>query len=176
MCDVMYDERTDVITFDGNPLTLVGDEVQVGQKAPNFEVLANDLSSVRLSDTAGQVRILSVVPSLDTPVCDTQTRTFNEQAASLGEDVRILTISVDLPFAQSRWCGAAGVDQVTTLSDHREVSFGTGYGLLIKELRLLTRALLVIDRQGIIQYIQIVSELTNEPNYDEALEAARQLV
>jgi thiol peroxidase len=176
MCDVMYEERTDVITFDGNPLTLVGDEVQVGQTAPNFDLLANDLSSVRLSDTAGQVRILSVVPSLDTPVCDTQTRTFNEHAASLGEDVGILTISVDLPFAQSRWCGAAGVDQLTTLSDHREVSFGTGYGLLIKELRLLTRALLVIDREGIIQYIQIVSELTNEPNYIEALEAARKLV
>ncbi len=173
MCDVMYDERTDVITFDGNPLTLVGDEVQVGQKAPNFEVLANDLSPVKLSDTAGQVRILSVVPSLDTPVCDTQTRKFNEQAASLGKDVKILTISVDLPFAQGRWCGAAGVDQVTTLSDHREVSFGTGYGLLIKELRLLTRALIVIDREGIIQYIQIVSELTNEPNYDEALVAAK---
>ena len=176
MCDVMYDERTDVITFDGNPLTLVGDEVQVGQKAPNFDILANDLSSVKLSDTAGKVRILSVVPSLDTPVCDTQTRTFNQHAASLGADVEILTISADLPFAQGRWCGAAGVDQVTTLSDHREVSFGTGYGLLIKELRLLTRALLVIDREGIIQYIQIVSELTNEPNYDEALEAARKLV
>jgi thiol peroxidase len=175
MCDVMYDERTDVITFDGNPLTLVGDEVQVGQKAPNFEILANDLSPVKLSDSAGKVRILSVVPSLDTPVCDTQTRKFNEHAAALGEDVEIITISADLPFAQSRWCGAAGVDQVTTLSDHREVSFGTGYGLLIKELRLLTRALLVIDREGIIQYIQIVGELTNEPNYDEALEAARKL-
>jgi len=172
----MYDERTDVITFDGNPLTLVGDAVQVGQTAPNFDLLANDLSSVRLSDTAGQVRILSVVPSLDTPVCDTQTRTFNKHAASIGAHVEILTISVDLPFAQGRWCGAAGVDQVTTLSDHREVSFGTGYGLLIKELRLLTRALIVIDREGIIQYIQIVGELTNEPNYDEALEAARKLV
>lgn len=176
MCDVMYEERSGIITFDGNPLTLVGDEVKVGQKAPNFELLANDLSSVRLSDTAGKVRILSVVPSLDTPVCDVQTRTFNEHAASLGDKVEIITISVDLPFAQGRWCGTAGVDQVTTLSDHKEVSFGTGYGLLIKELRLLSRALLVIDKEGTIQYIQIVNELTNQPNYDEALEAARKLV
>src|SRR5919205_4197110 len=127
------------VTFVGNPVTLVGNEVKTGDKAPNFTVLANDLSEVTLDDTKGQVRLISVVPSLDTGVCDAQTRRFNEEAAKLG-NVKVLTISVDLPFAQARWCGAAGVENVQTLSDHFKMSFGTAYGTYIKEHRLECRA------------------------------------
>ena len=169
-------ERTDVVTFQGNPLTLLGEAIQVGQKAPNFEVVANDLTPVKLADYAGKTVIISAVPSLDTPVCDTQTRTFNEKAASLADDVVILTLSVDLPFAQARWCGAAGVDQVVTLSDYKDLAFGTAYGLVIKELRLLTRAVLVVDKTGTVQYIQIVGEVTEEPDYEAVLAKINDLV
>lgn len=161
------------VTFKGNPVTLVGNEVKVGQKAPNFSVLANDLSTVTLDDTKGRVRIISVVPSLDTAVCDQQTRRFNEEAASL-DGVSILTISVDLPFAQKRWCAAAGIEQVQTLSDHRTLSFGQAYGTVIEELRLLTRAVFVVDRNDTITYAEYVPEVTEHPNYEAALEAARQ--
>jgi thiol peroxidase len=159
----------------GNPLTLVGNEVKVGQPAPDFEVIANDMSSVKLSSFKGKVCIICSVPSLDTSVCDMETRRFNEEAGKLGSDVVVLTISMDLPFAQKRWCGAAGVKNVQTLSDHREASFGKGYGVLIKELRLLARAVFVLDRDGIIRYMQIVDELTNEPDYETALDAAKGL-
>ncbi len=169
-------ERADVVTFQGNPLTLVGDTIGVGQKAPDFEVVANDLTPIKLSDYAGKIVVISVVPSLDTPVCDTQTRTFNEKAADLSDDVAILTLSVDLPFAQARWCGAAGVDRVHTLSDYKELAFGTAYGLVIKELRLLTRAVLVIDKTGTVQYIQIVGEVTEEPDYEAVLSKINDLV
>ncbi|MBN1124550.1 MAG: thiol peroxidase [Sedimentisphaerales bacterium] len=169
-------ERSGVVTFKGGPLTLIGPDIKVGRKAPDFTVLANDLSPVTLSSSAGKVRIFSIVPSLDTPVCDTQTRTFNEQAAALGEDIVILTISMDLPFAQARWCGAAGVDKVQTLSDHRDASFGKAYGLLIKELRLLARAVLVVDKAGTVQYVQIVPEVTTEPDYQAAIKAAKALL
>ena len=168
-------ERTGAITFKGNPMTLVGNEVSQGQPAPNFTAVGNDLSAVDLSSYRGKVVILSVVPSLDTPVCDMQTRRFNQEAANLGDDVVILTISMDLPFAQKRWCGAAGVDAVQTLSDHRDAAFGQAYGLLIKELRLLARALFVIDRDGVLQYSQLVPEVTDEPDYDGALQAAKGL-
>lgn len=168
-------ERTDAITFQGNPLTLLGDTIEVGQKAPDFEVVANDLTPVKLSAYAGKTVVISVVPSLDTPVCDTQTRTFNEKAATLGDDVVILTLSVDLPFAQSRWCGAAGVDRVHTLSDYKDLAFGTAYGLVIKELRLLARAVLVVDKTGTVQYIQIVGEVTEEPNYAAVLSKIKDL-
>jgi len=166
-------ERNNVITFQGNPLTLVGNEVAVGDNAPDFTVLANDLSPVRLSDFAGKVCIISAVPSLDTPVCDTETRTFNRKISNLGADVEVLTISVDLPFAQQRWCGAAGIDRVKVLSDHKDLSFGTAYGLVIKELRLLARAVFVVDKGGIVRYIQVVNEVTQEPDYDAALQAAQ---
>ncbi|MCF7974209.1 MAG: thiol peroxidase [Phycisphaerae bacterium] len=169
-------ERKDVVTFQGNPLTLLGDPIAVGQKAPEFEVVANDLSPIKLSDYAGKTIVISVVPSLDTPVCDTQTRTFNEKASSLGDNVVILTLSVDLPFAQARWCGAAGVDRVHTLSDYKDLSFGTAYGLVIKELRLLTRAVLVVDKTGTVQYIQVVKEVTHEPDYKAVLDSVRALV
>jgi thiol peroxidase len=163
------------VTMKGNPLTLVGNEVKVGQKAPDFEVVANDMSAVKLSSYHGKVCIITSVPSLDTSVCDIETRRFNEEAGKLGSNVVVLTISMDLPFAQKRWCGAAGVKNVQTLSDYRDASFGRAYGVLIKELRLLARAVFVLDRDGIIRYIQIVDELTNEPDYETALDAAKGL-
>jgi thiol peroxidase len=159
----------------GNPLTIVGKELKVGGAAPDFEVLDNDLSPVRFSSFRGKICVISSVPSLDTPVCDMETRRFNEEAGKLGEDIQILTISMDLPFAQKRWCGASGVDKVITLSDHRKASFGTDYGVLIKELRLLARVVFVIDREGVIRYIQIVKEQTEEPDYDAVLEAIHAL-
>lgn len=164
------------VTMKGSPLTLVGDPVVVGERAPDFEALSTDLQPVHLSSFQGKVRILSVVPSLDTPVCDTQTRRFNEETGGLGDGVVVLTVSMDLPFAQKRWCGAAGVGRVITLSDHRDASFGRAYGLLIEELRLLARAVLVIDPQGIIRYQQVVSEVTDQPDYDAVLAAVRALL
>jgi len=164
---------TGTITFQGNPLTLTGNAVDLGEAAPDLEVLANDLSPVRLSEFRGKTCLISAVPSLDTPVCDIQTRRFNEQAAALGEGVVVLTISMDLPFAQQRWCGAAGIENVQTLSDHRNAEFGSAFGLLIKELRLLARAVFVLDAEGVVRYKQIVGELTNEPDYDSAIEAVK---
>lgn len=169
-------ERKGVVTMKGNPLTLLGDEVKLGRRAPDFEVLANDLSTVKLSSFRGKVCVVSSVPSLDTAVCDIMTRRFNEEAGKLGDDVVVLTISMDLPFAQKRWCGAAGVENVQTLSDHREASFGKAFGVLIKELRLLARAVFVVNKDGVVRYIEIVNELTNEPDYDAALKAARESV
>ena len=163
------------VTFEGNPLTLVGNQVNVGESAPDFEVLANDLLPVKLSGFRGKVCVICSVPSLDTPVCDTQTRKFNEQAASLGDDVVVLTISMDLPFAQQRWCGSANAEYVRTLSDHRKAEFGNAFGVLIKELRLLARAVFVVDAEGIIRYIQIVDELTDEPDYEAALKAVKEI-
>lgn len=160
------------VTFKGKPVTLVGNEVRVGDTAPDFKVLANDLSEVTLADTKGYVRLISVVPSIDTGVCDAQTRRFNEEAAKL-ENVKVLTISVDLPFAQKRWCGANGIENVQTLSDHRDVSFGQAYGVLIKELRLLARAVFVIDSNDKVTYVEYVPEVTNHPNYEAAIEAAK---
>ncbi len=170
------EERKGVVTMKGRPLTLVGKELKVGEAAPDFTVLDNDLSPVKLSSFRGKVCIISAVTSLDTSVCDLETRRFNQEADKLSPDIAILTISMDLPFAQKRWCGAAGVDKVVTLSDHRDASFGRAYGVLIKELRLLARSVFVIDRDGIIRYIQIVKENSNEPDYEAALNAARELV
>jgi len=169
-------ERSGAITFKGTPLTLLGNEMKVGDAAPDCELLGNDLSPVRVSSYLGKVCILSSVPSLDTPVCDMETRRFNQEAGGLGDDVAILTISMDLPFAQARWCGAAGVDKVLTLSDHRDAAFGEAYGVLIKELRLLARAVFVADRKGVIQYIQLVREMTEEPDYESVLAVAKKLM
>ena len=170
------EERSGAVTMRGNPLTLLGNELNVGQPAPDVEVLDNDLNPVRLSNYKGKVCIVSTVPSLDTPVCDMETRRFNQEAADLGPDVVILTISTDLPFAQKRWCGAAGVDKVVTLSDHRDAAFGNAYGVLIKELRLLARAVFVVDKQGVIRYSQLVPEIAEEPDYDAVIGAVKQLV
>ncbi|MGM7702331.1 thiol peroxidase [Pseudalkalibacillus sp. Hm43] len=160
------------VTFKENPVTLLGNEVNVGDAAPDFTVLANDMSEVTLQDTKGSVRLISVVPSLDTGVCDQQTRRFNEEASKL-DNVNVLTISVDLPMAQKRWCAAAGVDNVQTLSDHRDLSFGRAYGVAIEELRLLARAVFVVDSNDKVTYVEYVSEATNHPDYDAAIEAAK---
>ncbi len=162
------------VTMKGNPVNLAGKEPQIGQPAPEAVLTANDLSEVKLSSFQGKKIILSVVPSLDTPVCDLQTKRFNKEASSLADTV-ILTVSMDLPFAQKRWCGAAGSDKVKTLSDHRQASLGQAYGVLIENLRLLTRAIFVIDSQGILRYKQIVPEITQEPNYEEVLTAVKKL-
>jgi thiol peroxidase len=164
-----------MITMKGNPLTLMGNEVKVREMAPDFVVLDNNLSPVKFSSFRGKTCIISSVPSLDTPVCDMETGKFNEEAGRLGGDVAVLIISMDLPFAQKRWCGAAGVTKVQTLSDHRDASFGTSYGVLIKELRLLARAVFLVDRKGIIQYIQLVKEVTKEPDYEAVLNTLRKL-
>ena len=169
-------KRPGAVTFQGNPLTLLGQEIKVGDTAPEFEALDNGLAPVKLSAFQGKVLIISAVPSLDTPVCDLETRRFNAEAAKLGKEVVILTISMDLPFAQKRWCGAAGVTHVTTLSDHKDAAFGSAYGVLIKELRLLTRAVFVADRKGIVRYVELVREITHEPDYDAALKAVKECV
>ncbi|MDD2501401.1 MAG: thiol peroxidase [Geobacter sp.] len=169
-------ERSGVITFKGNPMTLLGTELKVGDKAPDFNVVDTALTPVSLATHAGKIRIISAVPSLDTPVCDTETRRFNQEAATLPENVVVLTISLDLPFAQKRWCGAAGIERVVTLSDYRDRSFGQNYGVLIKELLLLSRCVFVVDAQGIIRYIQQVPEVTSEPDYAAVVAAAKALL
>jgi len=168
-------ERKGVISFQGKPLTLTGNEMRVGDKAPDFTVLNGELKEVGLKDFAKKVKVISVTPSLDTPVCDLQARMFNNEAAKLPADVTVLNISMDLPFAISRFCTSAGIDKVKALSDHRDASFGNGYGVLIRELRLLARAIFIIDKEDVIRYIQIVQELTNEPDYEKALEALKKI-
>ena len=168
-------ERSGVITMKGQPLTLMGGEVKVGDQAPDFEVTANDLAPFKFSSLKGQICLIAAVPSLDTSVCDLETRRFNTDAANLGPDIQLLTISMDLPFAQKRWCGAAGVERVKTYSDHRLASFGLAYGVLIKELRLLARAVFVVDQGGIVQYAELVPELTNQPDYEAVLQAVKRL-
>src|SRR5881296_369300 len=165
-------ERSGGVTFKGNPLTLVGPELKSGDQAPNFEVVDKTMSLVDLGKTSGQVRIFSVVPSLDTPVCDMQTKRFNEEAAQM-PGVDIVTISMDLPFAQKRWCGAFGVDRIKMLSDHRSGSFGEAYGTLIKDLRIESRAIFVLDKENIIRHVEYVKEVADHPNYDAALAAAQ---
>ncbi|MEF3302629.1 thiol peroxidase [Paenibacillus sp. GYB003] len=162
-------------TFKGNPITLVGPQIKVGDKAPNFTVNKNLLQEVSLADYAGKIKLISVVPSLDTGVCDQQTRRFNEEAAKLGDNVVILTISVDLPFAQARWCGAAGVDKVETLSDYKNRSFGQAYGVLIQEFQLLMRSIFVVDADDTVRYVEYVGEMTEHPNYEAAIEAVKAL-
>ncbi len=167
-------ERKNVITMKGNPLTLVGPELKAGDKAPSFTLTDKTMKPVTLADYAGKVKVISVTPSIDTPVCDLQATWFNEDTAEMG-DVYVLNVSMDLPFALSRYCAAKGFDKVATLSDHREASFGTAYGVLIKELRLLARAVFVIDRDDVVRYVQIVPEVTNAPDYDALMAAVKAL-
>lgn len=164
------------VNFKGHPLALAGTEIKTGAKAPDFKLLTNDLAEASLKDFAGKVLILCSVPSLDTPTCDLETRRFNQEAAALGPDIQILTVSMDLPFAQKRWCGAAGVTAVKTLSDHREASFGLNWGVLLEGLRLLARAVFVVDKGGVVRHAQIVPEVSSEPDYAAALAAAKALV
>ncbi len=168
-------ERFGAVKMKGNPLTLIGNEVKVGDKAPDFTVVTKSLSPASLASYAGKKKIISVVPSLDTGVCSIMTKRFNTEASKLGDDVVVLTISMDLPFAQARWCGAEGVDRVETLSDYMSADFGMKYGLLIKELRLLSRAVLVVDANDIVRYKELVEELTHEPDYNAALAAAKKI-
>jgi len=165
-------ERPGATTLRGNPLTLVGPELKPGDAAPDFSLVDGSLKPVTLADTGGQVRIISVVPSLDTPVCDAQTKRFNEAAASL-PGIDILTVSMDLPFAQKRWCGAFGVDKVKMLSDLKDASFGSHYGTLIKELRIESRAIFVLDRNNQVRHAEYVKEVADHPDYEAALQAAR---
>lgn len=162
-------------TIHGKPLTLIGKGVKIGERAPNATLVSNDLELVELDKYRGKILVISAVPSLDTPICEIETRKFNEKAALLAKDVVIVTISADLPFAQKRWCAAEGIERVVTLSDHREAAFGSAYGVLIKELRLLARTIFVVDKEGIIRYIQAVSEITNEPDYDAVINAVKEL-
>jgi thiol peroxidase len=167
-------EHTGIVTVLGNPITLLGSSLETGDTAPDATLLDNDLNPVRLSSYRGKTCIISSVTSLDTPVCDMETRRFNQDAAVDTETV-ILTVSMDLPFAQKRWCGAAGVDNVVTLSDHVNAEFGTAYGVLIKELRLLARTVFIVDKNGIIRYIQRVRENSKEPDYDAVLKALAEI-
>jgi thiol peroxidase len=172
----MADERKGAVTLRGNPITLGGSEVKAGQNAPDFSALDNGLKSVKLSEAKGKVVILSSVPSLDTPTCDTETRRFNQEAGKLGADVEIWTISRDLPFAQKRWCGAAGVTSVKTLSDFRDRAFGPAYGVEIKDgpiAGLVARAVFVVGKDGKVKHVEYVKEIGSEPNYDAALAAAK---
>jgi thiol peroxidase len=164
------------ITIKGNPLTLLGHELQVGQKAPDFTILDTELKEVRLQDFKGKTKVISVTPSLDTPVCDLQLRRFNQEAASLGDNVTVINVSMDLPFAISRFCTSANIDKAKAYSDHRDASFGQAYGVLIKELRLLARAVFIVDKEDTVRYVEVVSEVTNHPDYDKALEALKKVI
>lgn len=168
-------DKKRTVKMRGKPLALAGWPVAVGERAPEFNLLDNDLAEKTFADYKGKTLIISSVPSLDTPVCDLETRRFNQVAAGLGEDVTVLTVSMDLPFAQKRWCAAAGINNVITLSDHRHGSFGWAYGVLIENLRLLARAVFVVDKEGIVRYIQVVDEVTDEPDYDDVLKAVEAL-
>jgi thioredoxin-dependent peroxiredoxin len=169
-------ERKNIVTLMGNPVTLIGPELKTGEKAPDFMVIDSDLKGKSLKDFEGTIKIISVTPSLDTPVCDLQARRFNEEASSLPGDAVVINISVDLPFAIKRFCTAAGIDKVHSFSDHRDTSFGTAYGVLMKEPRLLARSIFILDKDNTIRYIEIVPEIKNHPNYDKALEEARKLL
>lgn len=172
----MAQERTGVATLKGNPITLVGPQLNVGDKAPDFTLAKSLGEYVSLQDYAGKVKLISVIPSIDTGVCEAQTRKFNEAAASLGDQVVVLTVSADLPFAQARWCGAAGVDRVVMLSDYKDNNFGLAYGVYIKEFALDMRSIFVLDENNVIQYVEYLEEMTNHPNYDAAIAAVQQLV
>jgi thiol peroxidase len=172
----MSEERTGVATITGNPITLIGPELKVGDKAPDFTINKDLIEEASLADYDGKIKLISVVPSLDTSVCDAQTRRFNQEAAGLGDQVAVLTISVDLPFAQSRFCSVAGIENLDTLSDYKFHSFGKSYGVLIKELQLDMRSIFILDKDNTIQYVQYLTEMTEHPDYDAALNAVKALL
>lgn len=169
-------ERTGIVTFKGNPVTLLGPEIRVGDKAPDFRVVDNALAPVTLADFKGKIKIISSVPSLDTPVCDRETRRFNDEAAKLPGNVVVLTVSLDLPFAQKRWCAAAEADRVKVLSDYQDRSFAAAFGVLIKELKLLSRSVFVVDEKDAVRYVQHVKEIGSEPDYDAVLGVVKELI
>lgn len=169
-------ERKNVVTMKGNPLTLVGEEIRVGEKAPGFKALTTELSETGLSDLKGKIKVVAAVPSLDTPVCDLQIKRFNDEATKMSNDIMVIFISMDLPFAQKRFCGEFNIKRVKTFSDHRDADFGVKYGALIKELRLLARAVFVIDKDDTVTYVEYVKDITTPPNYAAVLEAIKKLV
>ncbi len=169
-------ERTGIVTMKGNPLTLVGPELKVGDKAPDFAVVDQSLAPKTLSDYDGKFKVISVTPSLDTPVCDLQIQWFNQDAANQPADVAVLNISMDLPFAVKRFCATGGIEKAEALSDHRDASFGTNWGVLMKELRLLARSIFVVDKENVIRYVQFVPEQVTEPDYEAALEALKSIM
>ena len=172
----MEDIVSEEVTFKGKPVTLIGHHAKVGNKARDFTVLANDLSPVTFGDSAHKIRVINVVFSLDTSLCDAQTRRFNEALTGLSDKIEVITISMDLPFAQARWCGSAGIENVKTYSDHRDALFGVAFGVLIKELRLLARAVFVVDESNTIRYVEYVPEVTSHPNYEAAIQAVKSLL
>ncbi len=169
-------ERKGVVTFKGGPLTLSGDEVKVGQKAKDFKALDSNLSEKTLADFRGKIKLIASVPSLDTPVCDTEIKRFNDEASKLSKDLAIIFISMDLPFAQKRFCQEFDINKVKTLSDHRDADFGVKFGVLIKELRLLARAIFILDKDDNVKYVEYVKELGNPPNYDAALKILKEVI
>jgi thiol peroxidase len=176
MTQTNVQERTGIATLGGNPITLLGPEIKVGDQAPDFKVNKDLMTEVSLADYAGKIKLISVVPSVDTGTCDAQTRRFNVEADKLGDDVVILTISVDLPFAQSRFCGAAGIDKVVALSDYKNRSFGQAYGVLIKEIQLDQRAIFIVDANDTVQYVEYLTEMKDHPDYEAALSALKALI
>ena len=169
-------KRKNIVTMAGSPVTLMGNPVKAGDRAPDFKVLTAGMKEMSLKDFSGKTLIISVTPSLDTPVCDLQATRFNQEAGSLPGDVALLNISVDLPFALARFCAAKGIDKVMTLSDHRDVSFGNAYGILMKETRLLARAIFIIDKSCMVRYVEIVDDVTKHPDYDRALAEMKKLL
>jgi thiol peroxidase len=162
-------ERTGIVSFKGNPMTLLGPELKVGDQAPGFQVVNAELAPVSLADFAGKTKIICCVPSLDTPVCDAEARRFNQEAAKLPDSVAVLFISLDLPFAQKNWCAGAGIDRIKVLSDYQERSFGQAYGVLIKELKLLSRSIFIVDSEDKLSYVKHIPEITEEPDYAAVL-------
>lgn len=171
----MAQERSGVVTFRGNPVTLVGQEIKVGQTAPSFSAVGQGMSAVSSKDYAGKVKIVVTVPSLDTPVCSTETQKFNQMASALSADVQVIVASMDLPFAQARWCGANNVDKVQCISDFKERQIGAAYGVQVKELGLLTRAVFVVDKKDVVRHVEYVPEVGQEPNYEAVQEAVRKI-
>ncbi len=169
-------ERPNAVTFKGNPLTLVGNELKVGDPAPDATLITQDLRTVNLKDYMGKVLLISAVPSIDTGICSAQTKKFNEEASQLPDSVRVVTVSMDLPFAQARFCGAEHIDKIEVLSDHREASFAQAYGTLVKELRISSRAVFVVDPQGVLRYVEYVPEIASHPSYESALSAVHALL
>ncbi|MHB0994874.1 MAG: thiol peroxidase [Elusimicrobiales bacterium] len=175
--EVKQEAAKRTVTMHGRPMALAGDEIKPGMAAPDFKVTDNDMLPMKfLRSYKGKVAVVVCVPSLDTPVCDLEARRFNKEAEALGPDVGVLVVSMDLPFAQKRWCGAAGVKAVRTFSDYQKADFGKAWGVLIKDLRLLARAVFIVDKDGTVKYAQIVPEVTKEPDYDEVLTALKALV
>jgi thiol peroxidase len=169
-------ERAGAVTMKGNPLTLLEEGLAVGQKAPSFTVLSNDMKETSSDDFKEKIKLIASVPSLDTPICDLEIKRFNDEASKLSKDLIIIFVSMDLPFAQKRFCHDNNIKKVKTFSDYRDADFGRKYGVLIKELRLLARAIFIIDSGDTVRYVEYVSELTSHPNYEAALQALKGVV